>query len=131
MKPLESKGHAAQREMPFFAAVPVPHLAQADFVGRSTWDGAIRYATQRSGMDDYEIADQLHISHGYMSKVMRGTAGLYGSRLVRFMRITGSLAPLQWLADQMGCDIVQRDPARARIAELERQLEEERRKVAA
>ena len=30
-----------------------------------------------------------------------------------------------------GCDIVQRDPARARIAELERQLEEERRKVAA
>ena len=131
MKPLESKGDGAQREMPFFAAVPVPHLAHSDFIGRSTWEGAIRYATQRSGMDDYEIADSLHISHGYMSKVMRGTAGLYGTRLVKFMKLTGSLAPLQWLADQMGCDLVQRDPAKARIQALERELEEARKQLAA
>lgn len=124
---MESKGDQAQREMPFFAQVKAPQIAPADFVSRSTWDGAIRYSTQRSGMDDYEIADSLHISHGYMSKVLKGTAGLYGSRLVRFMRITGSLAPLQWLADQMGCDIVQRDPAKARIAELERELQELRK----
>ena len=127
MKALESKGDRAQREMPFFAAVPAPHIAPCEFVSRSTWEGAIRYSAQRSGMDDYELADELHISHGYMSKVLRGTAGLYGSRLVRFMKLTGSLAPLQWLADQMGCDLVQRDPARTRIAELERELEQLRK----
>lgn len=120
---MESKGDKAQREMPFFAAVQAPQIAPTEFVARSTWEGAIRYSTQRSGMDDYEIAEGLHISPGYMSKVMKGTAGLYGSRLVRFMKLTGSLAPLQWLADQMGCDIVQRDPAKARIQELERELE--------
>lgn len=124
---MESKGDQAQREMPFFAEVKAPQIAPTEFIARSTWEGAIRYSTQRSGMDDYEIADTLHISHGYMSKVLKGTAGLYGSRLVRFMRITGSLAPLQWLADQMGCDIVQRDPAKARIAELERELNELRK----
>lgn len=82
-------------------------------------------------MDDYEIADGIDISPGYMSKVLKGTGNLGGKRLVRFMRLTGSLAPLQWLADQMGCDIVLRDPAKARIAELERELAEERKKVAA
>ena len=106
---MESKGDKAQREMPFFAAVQAPQVAPAEFITRSSWEGAIRYSTQRSGMDDYEIADSLHISHGYMSKVLKGTAGLYGLRLVRFMKLTGSLAPLQWLADQMGCDLVLRD----------------------
>jgi transcriptional regulator with XRE-family HTH domain len=124
---MESKGDKAQREMPFFAAVQAPQIAPAEFITRSSWEGSIRYSTQRSGMDDYEIADRLHISHGYMSKVLKGTAGLYGTRLVRFMKLTGSLAPLQWLADQMGCDLVQRDPAKARIAELERELNELKR----
>lgn len=126
---MESKGDL-QREMPFLAAVKPPQAAPEEFITRSTWEGAIRYGAQRSGMDDFEIAEDLHISPGYMSKVMKGTAGLYGNRLVRYMRITGSLAPLQWLAEQMGCELVQRDPAKARIQQLERELEEARKKVA-
>jgi hypothetical protein len=43
-------------------------------------------------------------------------------RVVRFMRITGSLAPLQWIADQMGCDVVVRDVSTARIRALEAEL---------
>ena len=123
---MESNGQI-QREMPFLAEVRTPQLAPADFIAKANETGAIRFASQTCGMDDYEVADSLHISHGYMSKVLKGTAGLYGSRLVRFMRITGSLAPLQWLADQMGCDLVVRDPAKARIAELERELNELRK----
>lgn len=119
---MESTGQI-QREMPFLAEVRAPELASAHFIARANETGSIRYAAQRSGMDDYEIAEGLHISPGYMSKVMKGTAGLHGSRLVRFMKLTGSLAPLQWLADQMGCDLVLRDPAKARIAELERELD--------
>lgn len=113
-----------QREMPFFAEVRSPGLASPEYVSRASYVGSCRYAAQRSGRDDYEIADEMHLSHGYMSKVLKGTAGFYGEKLVKFMRITGSLAPLQWLADQMGCDLVQRDPAKTRIAELERELEQ-------
>ena len=43
-------------------------------------------------------------------------------RVVRFMRVTGSIAPLQWLADQIGCDVVVRDVSFARIRELEAEL---------
>ena len=43
-------------------------------------------------------------------------------RVVRFMRVTGSTAPLQWLADQIGCDVVVRDVSSARIRELEAEL---------
>jgi hypothetical protein len=119
------QGH--QGEMPFLAEVQPPALADMQFITRASAEGALRYAIQRCGEDQYEIADDLNISHGYMSKVLKGTAGLYGKRLVAFMRRTGSLAPLQWLADQMGCDIVPRDSRAARIRELEQQLEEAKR----
>lgn len=125
-KPKEriGKDWQGQSAMPFLSAVELPELAPLDFIARSDHTGAIRYANLRSGLDDFEVADQLAISHGYMSKVLHGTAGLWGPRLVRFMRVTHSLAPLQWLADQMGCDVVQRDSRAAEVAELRSRLRE-------
>jgi plasmid maintenance system antidote protein VapI len=105
-----------------------PVEADADFIRRSSWDGTMRYAVQRSGMDDYEVADEMHVSHGHMSKVMKGAAGLWGPRLVKFMRVTGSVAPLQWLADQMGYEVRPKAPSQ-RIAELEAELERERERA--
>jgi hypothetical protein len=105
------------------AEVPAPHMAPVDFINRATWVGVLRYCVQRSGMDDYEIADKLDISHGYMAKVLRGTANLSGARLTRFMAITQCIAPAQWHAWHVGADLVMRDPAAARIAELERELQ--------
>jgi hypothetical protein len=131
--PIEWKGEEStgndwnQRGFPFVAAVRSAVLAPLDFIARSTEVGALRFAAQQAGKDDFEVADEIAISHGYMSKVLKGTAGLHGQRLVAFMRATGSLAPLQWLADQMGCDITQRDPAKARIQELERELQQLRK----
>lgn len=113
-----------QREMPFFAPVQAPHQAPTEFISRATWVGVLRYCIQRSGLDDFEVADRLHISHGYMSKVLKGTASLAGDRLARFMAITQCVAPAQWIAHQAGADIVMRDPAAARIAELEREIEQ-------
>jgi hypothetical protein len=98
-----------QREIPILSTVPAPFEAEGDTIRRMTATAAVRYAVQRSGHDDYEVADKLGISPGYMSKVMKGTAGLHGARLVKFMRITNSIAPLQWLAEQMGCEVVVRD----------------------
>jgi len=101
-----------------------PVLADQSFIAVSTHVGALRYAVQRCGEDDYEIADQVGISHSYMCKVLKGTAGLYGNRLVTFMRATKSLAPLQWLAEQMGCDVVVRDSRAAEVAALQQRLRE-------
>lgn len=120
----ESTGNHRQGAFPFLAAVGQPVLAPAEFITVCNDVGALRLATQQSGLDDFEVADALHISHGYISKALHGTAGFYGKRLVAFMQITGSLAPLQWLAHQMGCDVVQRDSRAAEVAALRARLQD-------
>jgi len=97
-------------------------LADVDFVEQCSWEGVLRYAVQRSGFDDFEVADRVGISHGYMSKVLKGTAGLYGRRLVRFMRETNCAAPVQWLGNQIGADMTLRNVAAARIAALKAEV---------
>ncbi len=110
--------------LPLIGMVPTVAAADGSFIRVSSWEGSLRYAVQRSGRDDYEIADDVGISHSYISKVLKGTAGLYGKRLVRFMRETQSIAPLQWLAEQMGCDVVLRDSRAAEVAALRARLNE-------
>lgn len=112
--------------MSFVGVVPTPFPMPEEIIDRITDTGALRYAIQVSHHDDYEIADAIGISHGYMSKVLKGTAGLYGRRLVKFMQATNSIAPLQWLAREMGCEVVirnrveqERQALRRRLAELE------------
>jgi hypothetical protein len=120
----ESSGNHSQVGFPFISAVTPPALADIDFIRASTAAAALRYAVQRSTKDDFEVADEISISHGYMSKVLKGVAGLHGGRLVAFMRATNSLAPLQWLAEQMGCDVVPRDSRAAEVAELTARIKE-------
>jgi hypothetical protein len=112
-----------QRNLPLPPAqVPALNQADGEFIARSSWEGSCRYAVQRCRKDDYEVADDIGISHSYMCKVLKGTAGLWGRRLVKFMQHTQSLAPLQWLADQMGCDVVPRSSQAAEIARLRAML---------
>ncbi len=99
-------------------------LADASFIRSCTWDASLRYAVHNSGVDDYEVADGIPVSHSYMSKILKGTAGLYGQKLVTCMRHTRSLAPLQWLAEQLGCDVVPRDSRAAEVAALTARLRE-------
>ena len=126
----ESTGNHSQGGFPFLAQVRGPALADAAFVRAAPAAAALRYAVQRSGKDDFEVADEINISHGYMSKVLKGAAGLHNARMVAFMRSTGSLAPLQWLAEQVGCDVVQRDGRAAEVAELQARLRELERAAA-
>lgn len=111
-----------QRELYPVLPVPAPHMADECFICSASWEGVLRYCVQRSGHDQYEIADLLHISHGHMAKVLKGTATLSGWRLIRFQQITQCVAPAQWMAYHSGASLTMRDPASARIAELEREL---------
>lgn len=126
-KPLASTGNHSQVSLPLIGEVPRSQSLDAAFVARATFNGCLNEAVRNSGLEDQEIADLIHISHGYMSRFMRGVAQQWAKRLIAFMRVTNSLAPLQWMADQMGCELTVRSSisaelaaARSRVAELER-----------
>lgn len=122
-----SAGKHSQSELPLIGSAPMPALMDAEIVRKASFNGCLADAARRSGMEDQELADKLHISPGYMSRFMRGISQQWAKRMVTFMRVTGSLAPLQWMAEQMGCEITvrsatqrERDMLRARLAEIER-----------
>jgi hypothetical protein len=126
-KPEETAGKLSQAEMPFLCDVQPPQLLSAPVMTHATFNGCLNEAIRHSGMEDQEVAKRIHISAGYMSKFMRGVAHQWAKRMLAFMRITNSLAPLQWMAHQMGCRLVMENDvaralaeARARVADLER-----------
>lgn len=86
------------------------------------FSAVLAYAALHSGMDDQQIAEELSICKGYMSRFLRGVAESWAKRLVRFCRVTHNLGPLQWMAAQLGCDLVQRDTRAAEVAELKARL---------
>lgn len=83
---------------------------------------ALADAIRTAELEDMEVADRIGISHGYMSRFLRRVGDEWASRLVRFMVVTNNTAPLQWLANEMGCDLAPRAGQAARIAELQAEL---------
>lgn len=126
-QPQASEGKPSQPELPLLGAVSHLQVLPPGVVAQATFNGVLAEAARHSGLDDQDIADAMAICHGYMSRFMRGVAQQWAKRLLRFMRATGSLAPLQWLADQMGCDVLVRATSAARIRELETELQALRR----
>jgi hypothetical protein len=116
--------------MPFLGLVPGAQMLGGSVLASATFNGCLVEAARHSGLDDQQIADEIHICHGYMSRFMRGVAQQWAKRLVAFMRVTNSLAPLQWMAREMGCDLVVRDAQSARIAALQAELRELQRGAA-
>lgn len=100
------------------------HTLPPDVVSKASFSGCLIAAAHSSGKEDQEIALEIHISQGYMSRFMRGVAQQWAKRLIAFMRATNSRAPLQWIADQMGCDVVMRDTRAAEVAALRSRLQE-------
>lgn len=121
-QPQATAGKGSQVAMPFLGVVPASQLLPAPVLASATFNGCLIEAARHSGLEDQEIADAIHICHGYMSRFMRGVAQQWAKRLVAFMRVTRSLAPLQWMAREMGCELVVRDMQQARIAELQAEL---------
>lgn len=123
-----AENHWRQVPMPMLAEVAELQVLPLGLLSSVTFVGCLNESARHSGLDDHEIAESCHVSAGYFSRFMRSVGVQQAKRLVAFMRATRSLAPLQWLAHQMGCDLVMRSvvaaelaAARARVAELERQ----------
>ncbi len=111
-------------DAPALGAVSAPLVLELAVLVRVTFSGALNESAKASGKDDLTIADEIHISAGYMSRAMRGLWEQWARRLVAFMRATNSRAPAQWIAHQVGCDLVARAHNDARIRELEAELRE-------
>jgi hypothetical protein len=122
-----SIGRPSQGEMPFMAAVKALRALDAALIDRMTFNGVLADAARGCGLDDQDIADAIHVCAPYFSRLMRGVAQQWAKRIVALCRVTGSLGPVQWMAHQLGCDLVvrsaveaERAALRARLAELER-----------
>lgn len=130
-KPRDTTGdHSIQRSLSIHSEAPPPRrldLLPAGALVRASFNHTLQQAVLQSGLDQERLAKRIAISKGYMTKFLSGVAQQWARRLVRFMEETGSLAPLQWMAAQVGCEVVQLDTQAARIARLEAELAEARR----
>lgn len=104
------------------SAVQPMAMLDEQLLSRVSYDGALAEAMRSSGKDDWEVADEIHISHGYMSKFLRGQCRQWARRLVAYCRATRHLGPVQIIAHELGCDLVPRAPQLARIRELQAEL---------
>ncbi|WP_422096869.1 hypothetical protein [Variovorax sp.] len=103
-------------------------MLELELVERAGFSRALKDAASDADLDHYQIADRIHISHGYMAKFMRGVGEQWAKRLIAFMRVTNSIAPLVWLADQMGCDLVVRHKVSAELAAAYAVIEQHERR---
>lgn len=106
-----------------------PQVLPDDVLGVVTFSGALNEAARYSQQDDHEIAEAIHICAGYFSRFMRGVGQQWARRIVAFMRVTNSLAPLQWIAHEMGCEVTPRNSLAHRLAAAEAAAAELRRQV--
>ncbi len=128
-QPVATTGNhsSAQRPLQLLAEAPraLPlALLPAAAVAAASFNQVLAYAAQASGRDDEDIAASINICKGYMSRLMRGVGQQWAKRMVAFMHETGSLGPLQWMAHQLGCEVVQRDSRAAEVAALRARLQD-------
>lgn len=133
----ESTGNRVVPERDFggLASLGPPHALQPDSIFRVSFSGTLNECLRHDGREDQQIAAEIHISAGYFSKLLRGVWEAQIKRLVRFMRSTRCIAPLQWIAHQVGCDVVVRAPIETELERLRRENAElkafQRRRVPA
>ena len=134
-KPQETTGDRSQLSMRLLADVPPPaepkelRLLPLKVVQGWSFSENLQHAVLQSGMGQDSLARLVFMSKGYMSKFLTNVGEQWAMRLVRFMKETGSLAPLQAMADAVGCDVSVRqvwvseaDRLRAEVESLRRQL---------
>ncbi len=108
-----------QREMPWLSEMRRPQMADAALVNnRRDMLEAVQLCVQLSGEKNEALRQSLSVTKGHFTKIMQGAASLPLRKLPALMRQAGNIAPLQWLAHEMGYEL-QEVSKTARIAELE------------
>lgn len=118
-----------QHELRLLGEVRRPaQVAESIIADLPTFRSALRYAVNHSGLVQCEIALACGIDPGEFSRMLRdpragrGRAREFPSeKLATFCRVTNSKAPVQWMAQQVGDQLVpwRQETAEQRIARLE------------
>lgn len=128
---------AYQSEFRMMGEVRQPRHADPDIIARlPTFRAALRLAVNHSGLDQEEVATALEIDPTSFSRMLKEPRHegarpreMPHEKLAAFCRVTGSLAPIQWQAAQIGMEPV--SMRETRVQRLERELAEAKARVAA
>jgi hypothetical protein len=125
-KPADTGGNGVVTQRDFGGVAPVAlHVLDAALIARCTFSGSLAECLRHDGREDQEVARAIHVSKGYLSKLLRSVWAAQVTRLIRFMRETRCAAPLQKIADEMGFEL------RPKKSELEMRAEAAEREAAA
>lgn len=119
MSQLETQGELTLARKVATVAVPI-ELVRA----KRTAAAAFTLACDVSGLEDKEIYLQLDIDAGYFSNIKKGKATLQADIVNTFCAIVDNTIYVEWLAYQVGCQLVQIE------SETERQLRVAREEIA-
>ena len=87
-------------------------------------------ACQSSGLEDKEIYLSIGVDAGTFSRIKKGEATIQADRLAEFCRVVGNTIYPEWLAYQVGCQLVLiKSEAERRAEDAERRANEAEAKV--
>lgn len=111
MTQLEEQVELALARQPAKVLVPIEMIRS-----KRTAGAAFTLACDTSGLEDKEIYLALSIDAGYFSNIKKGKATLQADLTAPFCRVVGNAIYPEWVAYQVGCQLVQIE------SETERQL---------
>lgn len=114
-----------QQQMPFVGDItrPLKFHPWAELRGCRTKAQACRVSLIHSGFSQDHVADRMGITAGFLSMLLSGKRRWTDEMQRRFVRITGSYAPLQWDAEQEGLEL-HYDPVKVRRAAAQAVIDE-------
>jgi hypothetical protein len=112
----------SQRDFGGVAIVKL-HLLEAHLIARASFAGCLNECIRHDGREHQQIAAAIHISKGYLSKLLASVWWAQIKRLIRFCKETRCLAPVQKIADELGYEL------RPKKSDLEFALEEKEREA--
>lgn len=122
---VEDQGELSLSRPPASAAIPA-ELVRAQRQSAA----AFCLACQASGLDDKEIYLPLNIDSGTFSRIKKGEANFQLDKLRLFCVTVGNQIFADWIAYQVGCQLVMiQSEAERRAEEAEKALADERLKV--
>lgn len=111
------------RELPFLGETSPPRRVHedADVMACTTIGSAIERAMVSAHMTHESLSERMGVSRGYLSLIISGKRNANVLHVLRAVRATGSLAPIQWVCKQVGGELYC-DPVEQKRAELKAQL---------
>lgn len=126
MTTIEDQGELALARRPQAVSIPI-ELIRA----KKTAAAAFTLAVDTSGLDDKEVYLALGIDAGYFSNIKKGKATLQADLTADFCRVVGNQIYVEWMAYQVGCQLVLiQTEAERRAALAEARALEAERKIA-